>query len=123
MASLTLRGFLDGELRLRGWSQAELARRSGLSRQHVSKLLNGNGHGGLRRLPSEGTMNALAAGLGIPAQTIRASAAAELAQTPVDANDPETAEVEAPADWRRELAGYSTDTLLAELSRRFKSRA
>jgi transcriptional regulator with XRE-family HTH domain len=34
---------LDGFRRAAGWSQAELARRAGISEGHISRLLNGQG--------------------------------------------------------------------------------
>lgn len=65
--------FLRTQLESRGWTQSELARRCGLSRQHVSRLLNRQSIIARRRLPSDETFAKLADGLGIPEAKLRQS--------------------------------------------------
>lgn len=65
--------FLKNQLESRGWTQSELARRCGLSRQHVSRLLTRQRVIARRRLPSDETFAKLADGLGIPEATLRQS--------------------------------------------------
>ncbi|MFL0156356.1 helix-turn-helix domain-containing protein [Mycobacteroides chelonae] len=65
--------FLKNQLESRGWTQSELARRCGLSRQHVSRLLTRQSVIARRRLPSDETFAKLADGLGIPEATLRQS--------------------------------------------------
>ena len=56
--------WLQGELEKRGWSQAELARRSNLSRSGVNLLITG------RNQPRAETCLALARGLGLAPETV-----------------------------------------------------
>ncbi|MEC4841263.1 helix-turn-helix transcriptional regulator [Mycobacteroides chelonae] len=68
-----LASFLRSQLESRGWTQSELARRCGLSRQHVSRLLTRQSVIVRRRLPSDETFAKLADGLGIPEVMLRQS--------------------------------------------------
>jgi transcriptional regulator with XRE-family HTH domain len=55
---------------LAGFSQAELARRSGLSQSHISELERGD------KKPRPGTVKKLAAALAVPIPALRAEATA-----------------------------------------------
>ncbi|WP_079262394.1 helix-turn-helix domain-containing protein [Mycobacteroides abscessus] len=117
--------FLRDELELRGWTQSELARRTGLSRQHVSRLLTQRGGGVRRRLPSDETFGRLAAGLGIPEDAIRQSIT-ETSSRPADAHQkPDESALANTATAARtalasHLAEFSSETIVAELKRRIE---
>ncbi|CAM3312026.1 helix-turn-helix domain-containing protein [Tsukamurella hominis] len=101
-----LRQFLQAQLDLRGWRQADLARRSGLSTTVLSRILK-DGRPHLRRLPDASTLDALAAGLGMPIEVVRTAAARSLVD---HAGDGEPVTIE--------LTDSSVDELLAEIRRR-----
>lgn len=61
--------YLSAQLEARGWTAAEFARNSGLSRQNVYQLVDDNREH-LGRLLEERTAHKLAAGLGVPVETI-----------------------------------------------------
>ena len=100
--------FIQQQLDARGWTQADLVRKSGLSKQHVSNLLRDTREH-LGQMPTEKTIRALAEGFQMPAEVVRTAAS-------------------------RALAGYSDegqplhvdihqvplDTLLNEIRRRFE---
>ena len=100
--------FIQQQLDARGWKQADLVRKSGLSKQHVSNMLRDTREH-LGQMPDERTIRALADGFQIPAEVVRTAAS-------------------------RALAGYSDegqplhvdihqvplDTLLNEIRRRFE---
>lgn len=70
--------FIQDLMDQEGMTQAELGRRSGLSRQHISLML---GEGELKRIPDSRTLAALAAafrGVGVEAFIMRAAAATGL---------------------------------------------
>jgi len=56
--------FLLSELEIRDWSQADLARKSGLSRTAISDVISG------RRRPGVELCSALAIALGLPPETL-----------------------------------------------------
>lgn len=100
--------FIQQQLDARGWKQADLVRKSGLSKQHVSNMLRDTREH-LGQMPDEKTIQALAGGFQLPAEVVRTAAS-------------------------RALAGYSDegqplhvdihqvplDTLLNEIRRRFE---
>jgi len=100
--------FIQQQLDARGWKQADLVRKSGLSKQHVSNMLRDTREH-LGQMPDEKTIRALADGFQMPAEVVRTAAS-------------------------RALAGYSDegqplhvdihqvplDTLLNEIRRRFE---
>lgn len=100
--------FIQQQLDARGWKQADLVRKSGLTKQHVSNLLRDTREH-LGQMPEEKTIRALARGFQIPTEVVRTAAS-------------------------RALAGYSDegqplhvdihqvplDTLLNEIRRRFE---
>ncbi|WP_343466394.1 helix-turn-helix domain-containing protein [Rhodococcus aetherivorans] len=100
--------FIQQQLDARGWKQADLVRKSGLSKQHVSNMLRDTREH-LGQMPDEKTIRALADGFQLPAEVVRTAAS-------------------------RALAGYSDegqplhvdihqvplDTLLNEIRRRFE---
>jgi transcriptional regulator with XRE-family HTH domain len=61
----------------RGWRQADLARRSGLHRSLISKLLKDN-RDHLGQMPDDSTIDGIARGFGIPADAVRQAAARSL---------------------------------------------
>lgn len=71
------RRFVQTELDARGWRQAELVRRSGLSRQLVSSILRDN-RDYLGQMPDAETIEGLALGFDVPAETVRTAAARSL---------------------------------------------
>lgn len=100
------RRFVQAELDARGWRQAELVRRSGLSRQLVSNLLRDDREH-LGNMPDPATIAGLARGFGVPEETVRAAAARAI----VDYGDD-------GAPLALDLSTVSTDALLQELRRR-----
>lgn len=103
------RRFIQAELDARGWIQADLVRRSGLSRAHVSKLVN-DPRPALGQMPDESTLEGLAQGFGVNVDVVRTAASRALAGY-VDGGDPITVELE----------DVSTDALLHELRRRIEA--
>jgi transcriptional regulator with XRE-family HTH domain len=73
----TFAEFLTEILRERGWSPAELARASGLSRQAISNYLNE-----ARRTPDEHALAALAHALGYPPEILYQAAGIPITSTP-----------------------------------------
>ena len=98
--------FIQAELDARGWRQAELVRKSGLQRQHLSKLLNDR-RDYLGQMPDEHTLTRIAAGFELPVATVRAAAARALVGYE-DSGESLTFE----------LTDVSTDALLNEIRRR-----
>jgi transcriptional regulator with XRE-family HTH domain len=56
--------WLEKELNLRGWTRVEFARRSGISRPHVGRLIND------KRKPGPGTCAAIAKALDMPVEEV-----------------------------------------------------
>jgi transcriptional regulator with XRE-family HTH domain len=110
--------FLSDQLKLRGWTQSEFARRCELSRQHVSRLLTEHGPITRRRLPSKETFAKIAKGLDISEATLRASISFSDTvepRAPLTVESPEeSTDHSAPSA----LSGQSTESLLAELQQR-----
>lgn len=100
------RRFIQGELDARGWKQADLVRRSGLSRQLVSSLMR-DSRDHLGQMPDAATIEALAFGFGVSVDIVRTAAARSLA----DYVDDGTA-------LTITLSEVSTDALLTEIRRR-----
>jgi len=61
----------------RGWRQADLARRGGLHRSLISKILNDEREH-LGQMPDDATMEGIARGFGIPVERVREAAARSL---------------------------------------------
>ena len=57
-------GWLQQELKTRGWDMAELARRGGITRSQISKLMSGE------RNPGPNTCSAIARAFHIPAEEV-----------------------------------------------------
>ncbi|MFC9765782.1 helix-turn-helix domain-containing protein [Rhodococcus jostii] len=100
------RKFIQRELDARGWKQADLARRSGLSRSHVSKLLRDDRQY-LGQMPDEETIRALADGFALTEEVVRTAASRALAGFSDDGGPLQI-----------ELADVPTDALLEEVRRR-----
>ncbi|MDV6267027.1 helix-turn-helix domain-containing protein [Rhodococcus globerulus] len=99
--------FIQEQLDIRGWKPSELATRSGLSRQHISKLLNDK-RDHLGQMPEQKTMEGLTRAFeGVSMETVRDVAARALGTV---------------ADDRRQTAldlqHVSIDALLTEIKRR-----
>lgn len=94
------------ELDARGWKAAELEKRSGLSRQLISKLLSDK-RSHLGQMPEDSTMERIAHGFGIPVERVRLAAARSLARYEDDG-----------APLATDLRGMSIDVLLTEIRRR-----
>lgn len=103
------RRFVQSELDARGWRQADLVRRSGLSRQLVSNILN-DPRSAIGQMPDSSTMDGLARGFGIPVETVRTAASRALVGYSDD-GEPLSAD----------LASVSTDALLHEVRRRIEA--
>lgn len=102
------RKFIHSEMDARGWKPADLARRSGLSRQTLSKILNDD-RARLGQMPDDSTIDKLAAAFGIPAERVRKVAAQSL-----------IGYIE-PAEFSDPLESFSTDYLWSEIRRRMNS--
>lgn len=100
------RRFIQTELDARGWRQAELVRRSGLSRQLISGILKDD-RDHLGQMPDASTLEGIAQGLGVPEERVRTAAARSL----VGYEDDGTPLVV-------DLEDVSTDALVEELRRR-----
>jgi len=61
----------------RGWKQADLARRGGLHRSLISKILKDE-RDHLGQMPDDSTMQGIARGFGIPVERVREAAARSL---------------------------------------------
>jgi transcriptional regulator with XRE-family HTH domain len=98
------REFVQAELDARGWKQSDLARRSGLHRSLISKILNDD-RPHLGQMPDDTTIDGIAKGFGIPAERVRQAAARALdGYAESSGGDP--------------LDSYSTDYLLDVIRRR-----
>lgn len=93
------RKLIQAELDRRGWRQSELARRGGLGRSVINKILNDD-RPHLGQMPDDSTMDGIATGFGIPVERVRQAAARSLVGY-VETGD--------PAD---PLDNYSTEYLL-----------
>ncbi|MEU6582849.1 helix-turn-helix transcriptional regulator [Nocardia sp. NPDC046763] len=102
------RRFVQAELDARGWKQADLARKSGLSRQLISNILRDN-RPNLGQMPEEATLEGIAQGFGIPVDVVRTAASRAL-----------TGFIDEGQPLRIDLGEVSTDALLAEIHRRIK---
>jgi transcriptional regulator with XRE-family HTH domain len=100
------RRFVQAELDARGWKPAELARRAGLHRQLVWKILHDQ-RPALGQMPEESTMEGIARGFGISVDRVRVAAARAL-RGYEDDGQPLT----------NDLSDVSIDALLAEIRRR-----
>lgn len=103
-----LRRFIEQQLEDNGWTQSDLVRQSGLSKQHLSKMLNDD-RDKLARLPTEETLLGLAQGLRVPLNAV-VLRAAQACGVPVDVTEVEVSSARA----------LSTDQLLAEVRRRIR---
>ena len=101
-----LRRFIEQQMEDNGWTQSDLVRQSGLSKQHLSKMLNDDRER-LTRLPSEDTLLGLAQGLRVPL-TVVVLRAAQACGVPVDVTEVEVGSARA----------LTTDQLLSEVRRR-----
>lgn len=102
------RRFVQAELDARGWKPAELARRSGLHRQLVWKILHDK-RDSLGQMPEESTMEGIARGFGISVDRVRVAAARALRGYEDDG-----------APLTSDLTDVSIDALLAEIRRRLE---
>jgi transcriptional regulator with XRE-family HTH domain len=102
------RAYIEDQLGRNQWTQADLARQSGLSKQVVSRLLTDEREQ-LARLPSQETLTGLARAFRVPLSVVVLKAA-QACGVPVDVT-----EVAVPA--AEEL---TTDQLLAEVRRRIE---
>ncbi|MBA8964651.1 transcriptional regulator with XRE-family HTH domain [Rhodococcus percolatus] len=100
------RRFIQQELDARSWKQADLARRSGLTRSHISKLLR-DSRDHLGQMPDAETIQGLATGFMLPEEVVRTAASRALRGY----SDDGTA-------LYVDLSGISTDALLGEVRRR-----
>lgn len=105
------RRFIQGELDARGWRQSDLVRKSGLSRQLVSQILNDR-RDHLGQMPDQSTIEKLARGFGVPVDLVRTAAARSL----TNYSDDGTA-------LTITLSDVSTDALLTEIRRRIDHAA
>lgn len=103
------RRFIQSEIDARNWDSAELARRSGLHRQLIWKVLH-DSRDHLGQMPKERTLEALARGFGIPIDRVRSAASRSL-----DGYSGEDGPVISDA------TRLSTDVLIEELRRRVRS--
>lgn len=103
-----LRAFIEDQMQRNQWTQADLSRQSGLSRQHLSKML-ADSREQLPQLPDRSTLLALAKGLHV-APSVVVLRAAMACGIPV-----EVTEVEVPS-----ASALTTDQLLAEVRRRIE---
>lgn len=104
--------FLQERMDAEQWSQADLARRAGLSRQVVSKLLDGS-RGSLVRPPSRDTIAGLAAAIGGANAEVRLWArVAESMGLPTATEVPIS-----------DAASLTNQELIAEITRRLSSPA
>lgn len=100
------RRFVQQQLDIRGWRRAELARRSGLSRQLISAILN-DSRAHLGQMPEDTTIAGLAEGFALPEAAVRTAAARAL-----------TGYVDDGQPLYCDLSQVSADELLAEVRRR-----
>lgn len=100
------RRFVQGELDARGWQQADLVKRSGLSRQLVSKILSDD-RPHLGQMPDDTTLEKIAHGFQVPVDRVRTAAARSLARYEDDGRSLIT-----------DLRGVHMDALLGEIRRR-----
>lgn len=101
-----LQRFIQEQLDTRGWRQADLVQRSGLSRAHVSKLLKDQGDL-LKQLPDRETLDGIARGLGVRVELVLSAAVSALGVPPA------TLPLMLPS-----TESLTNDQLLAELARR-----
>jgi transcriptional regulator with XRE-family HTH domain len=102
-----LQEFIRAEMTARGWTQqADLVRASGLSPQHVSKMLSPGQQ--VRQMPDDATIAGLHAAFGTDEVAIRRIA---LSAMGIDL---------APLSITRTVSDVSDDELLAELGRRLQ---
>lgn len=102
------RRFVQQELDAHGWKPAEFARKAGLHRQLVSKILKDD-RPRLGQMPDESTMEAIAKGFGIPVDRVRTAASRALRGYEDDG-----------APLSNDLSEVSDDVLLTEIRRRFE---
>lgn len=100
------RRFIQQQLDERGWKPAELARRGGLNRQLISKILNDDREH-LGQMPDESTMVGIARGFQISPQQVRTAAARSLTGYSDDGHAIAT-----------DVRSLPTDVLIEELRRR-----
>ncbi|TDH48715.1 XRE family transcriptional regulator [Mycobacterium eburneum] len=100
------RRFIQQQLDDRGWRRADLAHKSGLSRQLISQILTDKREH-LGQMPDDRTMERLAKGFGVPVEIVRTAAARSLVGYQDDG-----VSLTVP------LQGVSTDALLNEIRRR-----
>jgi transcriptional regulator with XRE-family HTH domain len=98
--------FIERELDARGWKMADLARRAGLHRQLIWKILHDD-RDTLGNMPDDATLQGIARGFSIPVDRVRTAAARSLVGY-IDDGRPLVTDV-------RDL---STDVLIEELRRR-----
>jgi transcriptional regulator with XRE-family HTH domain len=96
--------FVTNEMSARGWSQADLSRASGLSRQHVSKMLSDD-RDRITRMPEQATLDGLAKALAVPRSVI---ALHSLRAYGIDVDVP----------YQRTVHDLSDDELVTELKHR-----
>lgn len=72
------RRFIHEHLDSRGWKQADLVRKSGLSRQLVNSILKDT-RDYLGQMPDESTLEGIAKGFSVPVELVRTAAARSLA--------------------------------------------
>lgn len=98
---------IQAELDARGWTVSELARRAGMHRQTLYKIVNDT-RAHIGQMPDDNTIDRISGALGIPGERLRQAAAHSLVGVATDeTGDP--------------LDGYSTEYLLDYVKRRIAS--
>ena len=62
--------WLRAEIERKGWNQAELARRAGLSEAAVSRIMSKSKHSQIRRQPGRGACQGIARALEVPVSVV-----------------------------------------------------
>jgi transcriptional regulator with XRE-family HTH domain len=100
------RRLIQAEMDARGWSVSELARRAGMHRQTLNKIVNDK-RSHIGQMPDDATIERIAGALGIPAHRLSQAAAQSLIGDNAIEGDP--------------LDTYSTEYLLDYIKRRVSS--
>ena len=97
------RRLIQSEMDARGWSVSELARRAGMHRQTVNKIIKDT-RSHISQMPDDATIERISGAFGIPAERLSQAAARSLIGEPAADGDP--------------LDSYSTAYLLDYIKRR-----
>ena len=102
------RRLIQSEMDARGWTVSELARRAGMHRQTINKIVRDD-RTHIGQMPDDTTIERIAGALGIPAYRLSQAAARSLIGETDDIDD--------------SLDGYSTEFLLDVIRRRVTSES